>query len=513
MAPALHEAGRTLNTGAAEMKVLVTGGTGVVGVPAVGALLRRGHTVRLLSRNAERDCRLWAEGVEPWPGSVGRDEQVRGAADGCDAILHVAGIVDEVPPDATFENVNVAGTRRIVEEAERAGCGRLVYVSSLGADRGRSGYHRSKREGEEIASGFGGEWLVLRPGNVYGGGDQVISLLLKIVRMLPVIPVIGGGDQPFQPVAAADVGEVLALSVEPDAPSGQMLDLAGAERVTMNALLDLLEEITDRHPKRIPVPASVAMAGARLAELVGMEVPINGDQIVMMLEENVIAAGRPNALTEVFGLTPTPLADGLRRLASELPETLPSHGVGPLFGQRYWGDIVESDLDADALFESIRSGFGGLLPDGLVEVGAEPGTPIEVRRGATLTMEVPLRGHIQVRVEEIDARGMTFVTVEGHHLAGAIRFSVREIEGALRFEIRSYTRAADLLDGLGMATLGRRLQKETWMRTVENVIGRCNGRAADGVHEEAWELTPREAWRVERWVEEVVMRRRREGGD
>jgi nucleoside-diphosphate-sugar epimerase len=494
------------------MKVLVTGGTGVVGKPAVDVLLRRGHTVRLLSRNAERDCRLWTAGVEPLAGSVGSDADVRGAAEGCDAVLHVAGIVDEVPPEATFENINVEGTRRIVAEAQRAGVRRLVYVSSLGADTGRSLYHQSKRAGEEIASGFSGEWLVLRPGNVYGGGDQVISLLLKMVRMLPAIPVLGGGSQPFQPVWADDLAEALALAIEREQPTRQRIDLSGTEQITMSGLLDLLAEITGRQPTRIPIPNAMALAGARLADTVGMEVPINADQITMLLEENVIPPDRPNALVDLYGLAPTPLAEGLRRLADSLPETLPSHGVGPLHGQRYWGDIDGSAQSAEELFETVRTQFYTLLPEPIVEVGAEPGTPTTVEEGATLTMQVPLRGHIQVRVEDMDERGMTFVTVEGHHLAGAIRFAVRDLGGRLRFEIRSYARAADLLDSLGMATLGRRLQKETWKSVVEAVVDRCGGTAVDGIHEEEWELTPREAARVERWVEEVVMRRRREEG-
>jgi nucleoside-diphosphate-sugar epimerase len=494
------------------MHVLVTGGTGVVGKPTVDVLLARGHTVRLFSRHAERDAKLWREGVEAYPGSIGADEDVRGAADGCEAVLHVAGIVDEVPPEVTFENINVRGTRRIVEESARAGVRRLIYVSSLGADAGRSQYHQSKRAGEEVAREFPGEWLVLRPGNVYGGGDQVISLLLKMVRMLPAIPVIGGGTQPFQPVWMEDLAQALAQATEPQGPSREVLDLSGTEQITMNGLLDLLEEITDRHPTRVPIPQMMALAGAQLADLVGMEVPINSDQIIMLLEENVIRPGLPNALVEVFGVTPTPLSAGLRKLADSLPEVLPSRGVGPLHGQRYSGDIVGSSLDADELFETVRTQFYTLLPKRLVEVGAEPGTPTTVEEGATLTMEVPLRGHIQVRVQEVEDRGMTFVTVEGHHLAGAIRFSVRDLRDRLRFEIRSYTRAADLLDNLGMAALGRRLQKETWKSVVEAVVERCGGTAPDGVHEEAWELTPREASRVERWVEEVVLRRRRESG-
>src|SRR4051794_39188284 len=123
------------------MRVLVTGGTGVVGASTVTTLLQRGHSVRLLSRHAERDAKQWTQGVSPWPGDVAVEASIRAAADGCDAIVHLVAIADEHPPESTFERVNVEGTRHILREAERAGVARLVYVSSLGADRGHSDYH------------------------------------------------------------------------------------------------------------------------------------------------------------------------------------------------------------------------------------------------------------------------------------------------------------------------------------------------------------------------------------
>jgi len=110
------------------MKVLVTGGTGVVGEAAVAALLERGHEVRVLSRHAAHDARAWPHGVEPFEGSVTDWESVQGSADGCDAVLHLVAIVDEHPPEATFETVNVGGTRVMASEAERAGVRRFVYV-------------------------------------------------------------------------------------------------------------------------------------------------------------------------------------------------------------------------------------------------------------------------------------------------------------------------------------------------------------------------------------------------
>ena len=134
------------------LSVLVTGGTGVVGEAAVTELVERGHKVRLLSRNASSDVKQWDSSVEAWPASVSEPERIAGSADGIDVVLHIAGIVAESPPEITFTSVNVEGTRNVIREAERARVGRLIYVSSLGADRGDSPYHRSKRAAEQVAA-------------------------------------------------------------------------------------------------------------------------------------------------------------------------------------------------------------------------------------------------------------------------------------------------------------------------------------------------------------------------
>jgi NADH dehydrogenase len=493
------------------MKVLVTGGTGVVGKSAVDHLLRRGHTVRLLSRHADEDARQWAEGVEPRAGDVGDPAALRGAADGCDAVLHVAGIVAESPPEVTFDKVNVQGTRNLVEEAARAGVRRFVYVSSLGAERGASDYHRSKKAAEdEVAAGFPREWLVVRPGNVYGPGDEVISLLLKMVRTLPAVPLVGAGDQPFQPVWVEDLGEALALAVEGEGGSGAMLDMGGPELTTMGELFDLLSELTGKSPVRIPIPEWLARSGAGAADALGLDLPVNAGQVTMLLEGNVVPEGQPNALTDVFGVRPTPLREGLRRLADALPERLPSDGTGELHRQSYWADIRGSRMEPRAILELVRSDFDGLTPDGLVKAGAEPGTQKRMEVGETLTLAIPLRGNIQVRVQEVTDEAVTCVTLEGHPLSGMIRFSAREQDGATRFEVRSYTRASDLVDRVGMMMGGHAAQAATWTGMVEEVVRRSGGEAVDGVHSEMDAVPEEEAERIERWVEELVMRRRRD---
>ncbi len=493
------------------MKVLVTGGTGVVGKAAVDALLAAGHTVRLLSRHAASDVRQWAGGVEPHEGSIGSDEAVAGAAEGCDAVLHVAGIVSESPPDATFQAVNVDGTRRLAHEARRAGVRRFVYVSSLGADGGESGYHRSKHQAEQVVRAEAPPgWLIVRPGNVYGPGDAVISLLLKMVRTLPAIPLVGAGDQPFQPVWVEDLGLALARAVERDAPRETAVDVAGPDVTTMRETLELLGKLTQRSPVFVPVPEFLARAGTQALEAVGIDFPVKDDQITMLREGNLIPEGGVNGLTEVFGVTPTPLGEGLGKLADTLPEMLPSEGTGTLHRQRYWADIVDSQLTADELFDTVRTEFYRLAPPELLEVGAEPGSRTALEVGATLTLEIPLRGHIQVRCIDASGRTITLVTLEGHPLAGAIRFDVQDAPGgALRFEVRSFTRSADLIDRIGMRAFGQVAQRATWRSVVSAVVDRSGGTAPDGVQEEETSLHGQDAADVDDWVEERVMRFRR----
>src|SRR5690606_32211914 len=164
---AVHRGGR--------VRVLVTGGTGVIGRATINELLRRGHEVRLLSRGAEEAHSEWDERVEPFAGDVSDAGAITGAADGCAAVVHITGIVEESPPETTFEAINVEGTRNIVNEAQRAGVRRLIFISSLGADRGESDYHASKRRGEEIVRTFRGAWTVVRVGAVIGPGDETVS--------------------------------------------------------------------------------------------------------------------------------------------------------------------------------------------------------------------------------------------------------------------------------------------------------------------------------------------------
>jgi len=483
------------------MKVLVTGGTGVVGEAAVRALHKRGHAVRVLSRHADSE-KWWPRGVEGWAGDVSDEKSIRGAASSCDAVLHIAGIVEEKPPDTTFQSVNIDGTRYVVLEAERSGVRKLVFVSSLGAERGHSDYHRSKYVAEDVVRAFSREWLVLRPGAVYGPGDEHVSVLLRMVRSLPVIPTIGDGNQRFQPVWHEDLGEALAFAVEREDVKCVTIDIAGPDLTSQNDLVDRMRTLTDRAAPQAPMPEMLASWGLKALDAIGVSVPFNDAQLRMLIEGNYIKPGKANALTDVFRIAPTGLDDGLRRLLNAQPEQLPSEGIGVLTQKRFWVDLRGTRFDVDSLFDYVREHLPALMSSPIIDVKAEPNASTRIEQGETLTLEIPLRGHIQVRVAEVADHRITLLTVAGHPIAGAVRFVVEPIGDAVRFEVQVYDRAASVFDQIMLRTLGQWLQKAAWVSLAQNVA-RATGDSSAEVQTAHRELDDDQLRVVDEWASEL----------
>lgn len=479
------------------MRILITGGTGLIGQAAVQALQKRGHQLRILSRGAaDQDA---AEGIEYWPASVTDAAALAGAAADCDVVLHIAGIAAETPPELTFENVNINGTRNIVREADINGVRRFVYVSSFGADRGTSAYHHSKRAAEKLAGEFPRDVVIVRPGNVYGPGDAVISAVVKLVRALPVIPVIDDGDQEFQPIWHEDMGEALAGIIEAAQHGDAPINVVGPEAVTVNRLLDIMGEITGQMPRRIPMPAGIAGLAARFAANVGIDIPLKPDVLQMLLDGNALQPGQANGLDQ-YVARPTRLTSGMRKLLECLPEQELDDGYGKPAHRRFAARIRNPAFGADALFDMFCADYDRFLP---VERAEQQGNPRQVIEGETIALSLPLRGDISVRVEEATDNAVTLVTADGHPLAGFVRFTWTPAADGLVFEINVYDRPATLIDTIGMALGGAIAQRATWVAAAERMIEASRGNAPDGVRHETKSMSEEEMQSVQEWLDEL----------
>ena len=241
--------------------------------------------------------------------------------------------------------------------------------------------------------------MIVRSGLVYGPHDPAISRLLVMVRTMPAVPVIEDGAQRFQPIWYEDMGEALARALEDPSLARQTLEVAGPEQTTPNDLLRRLTELCGRRPAIVRVPSRVAELGVKAAAVVGAS-PLPEAQLTMLEEENIIRAGHHNALTNTLGVRGTPLDAGLRKLMEQLPEVLPSEGVGPMESKRFWADI-RGWRTAAQLKQEFRRRFAEVLP---LDVSSEVRPLPPLKKGSTFTVALPGRGSLPMRVLDVTPR-------------------------------------------------------------------------------------------------------------
>jgi dihydroflavonol-4-reductase len=210
---------------------MVTGGTGFVGSWIVRELVSRGHAVRALVRPTSRRTNLDGLPIELATGDVLDRESARRALEGCDALIHTAGIAHFRPGgEEELYAVNVQGVETVLGAAREAGIGRVVLTSSTavlgGSRRPRVAdestpsnaeelgihYFISKHRGEQVALALAREGLpvvVLRPVVVLGPGDiyqsSATNMLSLARRKIPVYVQGGASFCDVRDVAAAHV--------------------------------------------------------------------------------------------------------------------------------------------------------------------------------------------------------------------------------------------------------------------------------------------------------------------
>src|SRR5690348_9339935 len=110
------------------MQIAVTGATGFVGRHVAATLVGRGHRVRALARRPEQARQLLGGGaLEVVPGDLADATTLATLVHGCDAVIHLVGIIAEAGP-ATFDAVHVEGTRRVLAAARAATVRRFVHM-------------------------------------------------------------------------------------------------------------------------------------------------------------------------------------------------------------------------------------------------------------------------------------------------------------------------------------------------------------------------------------------------
>ncbi|HEY6378730.1 MAG TPA: NAD-dependent epimerase/dehydratase family protein [Candidatus Dormibacteraeota bacterium] len=284
-------------------RIAITGGTGFVGLHTAKALLAAGHEVRLVARG-ERG------GPRPEGATLVRADVVTGtglteAFDACDTAVHLVAVIRERGKQ-TFERVNAAGTENAVRAAREAGVGHFIHLSAIGADPDpRYAYLAAKWQGEQFVMGAGVPYTILRSSLVFGPGDGFFTVLTRMVRLAPVVPIVGDGRALFQPIAAGDLARII-VECAARGPQQRVIEVGGPDQLTYEEIVDIIKTEVGAHRLKVHVPVPMMVPLAVVFDKLLPNPPVTPGQLRLLEKSNVT---RPDAVPDAFGFAPLRFAD------------------------------------------------------------------------------------------------------------------------------------------------------------------------------------------------------------
>jgi len=275
--------------------VVLFGGGGFLGRRLVDRLSAESVTVRVAVRHPEPARialrSLGFDRVTVVYADVRDQGSVAAAIAGADAVVDAVSAYVE-KGGVTFEAVHVRGAENVAREAVAAGVARFVLVSGIGADRySSSPYIRSRGRGEVMVQQAFPSATIVRPGAMFGPGDALFATLAELARLLPVLPLIGGGTR-LQPVFVEDVAKAITNILSDPGTVGQTYELAGPRVYTLRELVNMTLQLMGKRRLLVAVPFAVAEIQARLFEFLPNP-PLTTGQVDLLKVDNVASKTLP----------------------------------------------------------------------------------------------------------------------------------------------------------------------------------------------------------------------------
>ena len=294
--------------------IAVTGANGFLGRHCVGKALDMGVDVKgVVRRKRAADVveALEAEAIIVKTFDV---DAYRRAFDGCDGVIHLIGIVNEAY--GTFQEVNVQGTRAVLESANKSQVSRFVTPSGLGVDKygesawATNGYFWSKREIELMCQASPVPCVVFRPSYILGPGDELIPTLVDAL-LRGTVHVVETGNTPLQPIFVEDATTAFIRAALGWGETHSTYDLVGPEAVTLMDVLSRVGTIMGEEGFNIPHYTIHKVLAKEAPEVLG----ISREEVDVMLCD-VLGDGTP--FTRDFQISLTPLDEAIRAAVQDV---------------------------------------------------------------------------------------------------------------------------------------------------------------------------------------------------
>ena len=291
----------------ADQCILVTGAAGFIGKDVVRRLLENGWRVKAMSRRAGSTSFEFNERLELVRADMRDECSLRQAVAGVAVVVHLAAAKSDEPES---DDVNVRGAERLVKMCQTAGCGRIINISTQSAEIARKGkYARTKSAAEKVFHNSGLQVTTLRPSVVYGEEESgVFGTVLKFVRRLPVVPVLGDGCWLSAPVYVGDVSKAIIACIESDNTIGKIYFVGGPECINFDTLIDRICSALGVRRRKLHIPFGLSLWAARILVALWPKCPITVSNVLGSNQNTDIDI---EPARKDFGFDPLSLDEGL----------------------------------------------------------------------------------------------------------------------------------------------------------------------------------------------------------
>jgi nucleoside-diphosphate-sugar epimerase len=264
--------------------VLVTGANGYTGSRLCDYLAERGVPVRAMFWPADGEPKFSDARIQTVPGDLRDKDSLRAALEGIEVVYNIAALYRPTNvSNQMYWDVNVQGTRNIVELAAEAGVKRFVHCSTIGVHgtidsppatekaplKPDDYYQFTKLKGEELCREIGQEKglpvAIVRPAAIYGHEERRFFMLAKLIQKGRFI-MFGRGDVLYHFIHIDDLCDAFVLCAQNDAAIGETYIIADDHAITLNQIVEIVATELAVPPPRIRAPLFVLKLASTLCE-------------------------------------------------------------------------------------------------------------------------------------------------------------------------------------------------------------------------------------------------------
>ena len=273
-------------------KVLIFGGSGMIGRHLIRKLTKNNHLVTVVTRNLHQKGAILKLGGNPGyidviEANIFDEKQLNNLFKNKDVCINLVGILFENKKNK-FKNIHVNFPNILSKKSKEHKLKQFIHLSALGIENALdSDYAISKLEGEKkIVNNFFNA-TILRPSVVFSVDDNFSCRLLSLLNLLPIFPLYYNGNTKFSPIHVTEICEIISKVIDNNI-CYDIIECVGPEEISFKEIINKLLNSIDKKRLLIPIPIAFANLFAFFFEKFPKPL-ITRDQLRLLKYDNVIS--------------------------------------------------------------------------------------------------------------------------------------------------------------------------------------------------------------------------------